>query len=186
MHLNRKQFCEDELQWCVLPGNEGGKQPSRARAAILETFPLNCPLMPAPNTTPHHWLSRPTSPSEDVMSGPGWQESWPGGATSLWSVSLLFTPLPFYSVFLNLSACFSLIPPSLLLFFTTPPHLILVSYLSICLPLNISDLSVLSLSPLSLNPQLSLSPLSWTPWPVVFVYITPDHQVRLSKYHHKN
>lgn len=74
---------------------------------------------------------------------------------------------------------------SLLLFFffslPFPPtlHLILVSYLSICLPLNISDLSVLSLSPLSLNPQLSLSPLSWTPWPIVFVYITPDHQVRL-------
>lgn len=147
------------------------------------------PWCQPPTPPPHHWLSRATSPSEDVMSGPGWQESWPGGATSLWSVSLLFTPLPFYSVFLNLSACFSLTPPSLLLFsLPFPPtlHLILVSYLSICLPLNISDLSVLSLSPLSLNPQLSLSPLSWTPWPVVFVYITPDHQVRLSKYHHKN
>lgn len=38
--------------------------------------PLNCPLMSAPDT-PHHWLWRPASPSVDVMSGPGWQESWP-------------------------------------------------------------------------------------------------------------
>lgn len=55
---------------------------SRGMDGYAGGSPLNCPLMPAPDT-PHHWLCRPASPSADVMSGPGWQESWPGGATSL-------------------------------------------------------------------------------------------------------
>ncbi|TDH02626.1 hypothetical protein EPR50_G00154410 [Perca flavescens] len=44
--------------------------------------PLNCPLMPAPDT-PHHWLCRPASPSADVMSA---QSSWSSGPDSfqLW------------------------------------------------------------------------------------------------------
>lgn len=40
---------------------------------------------------PTRWLWRPASPSADVMSGPGWQESWPGGATSVTSFLLVLS-----------------------------------------------------------------------------------------------
>lgn len=50
------------------------------------------PSAAAPDTPGKLW--RPTSPSADVMSGPGWQESWSGGSTSLISFPppLLFYP----------------------------------------------------------------------------------------------
>lgn len=96
------------------------------------------PLWPAPWCQPptpphhhHHWLCRAASPSEDVMSGPGWQESWPGGATSLWSVSLPFIPLPFPVFLFFLFLFLSFTPPPL------QPHLVLL--FSIYFPLNLFD-----------------------------------------------
>lgn len=94
-----------------------------------------------PLTPTTHWLWRPASPSADVMSGPGWQESWPGGATSM-------TPLP---------------PPSALLFVCSLHH---PSLLPLTIPSPLRSLFPHFppyLAPfMSFGAPLSLSPPIWT------------------------
>lgn len=105
--------------------------------------PLNCPLMPAPDT-PHHWLCRPASPSADVMSGPGWQESWPGGATSIIDFPL-FHPCSFLS---RLSLFLSLYPLKCHFFFS---HFLLPCLLKFSSILSFISFLFCSLPPFPFN-----------------------------------
>lgn len=86
----KKKNCHDKMNTWFAP------EAQMLRYAREDHLPGRLPSQSAPccqplTPPPTHWLWRPASPSADVMSGPGWQESWPGGATSLTPFLLLLS-----------------------------------------------------------------------------------------------
>lgn len=101
--------------WFAFRSSDAALRPRRSPPRIRlpsQSAPCCQPLTP----TTTHWLWRPASPSADVMSGPGWQESWPGGATSLTpfllllllsSVFFFFKRIPLPPSHSSLPSCYS-------------------------------------------------------------------------------
>lgn len=104
----KKKNCHDKMNTWFAP------EAQMLRYAQEDHLPGRLPSQSAPCcqplTPPTHWLWRPASPSADVMSGPGWQESWPGGATSLTPFLLLLSSFFFFFKHIPLPPSHSSLP----------------------------------------------------------------------------